>query len=226
MAEALYPVFLDLNTQPVLIVGGGDVAWRKTASLLAAGARITVVSPRVLPLFKQTSDIQILDQPYDTRLVLGTAATRWRLIFAATNATVVNQQVGLDAGAAGILCCRCDKPEHGDFVGTSHWRRGCVTVAVSTGGASPTLAAKICHDLGDQVDPALVELAGLMQQWRRQVVLNVPSPTARSKVLRRLSGEPMIAMLERLGSEAANRLAATWIQEAALEPPSPADAPV
>ena len=39
-----YPVFLDLKDRPVLVVGAGKVALRKTRGLLEAGARVPKLS--------------------------------------------------------------------------------------------------------------------------------------------------------------------------------------
>jgi len=47
-----YPVFLDLKDRPVLVVGAGKIALRKTVGLLESGARITVVAPDILPEFE------------------------------------------------------------------------------------------------------------------------------------------------------------------------------
>ncbi len=44
-----HPIFLDLDGQPVVVIGGGAVAERKIDALIAASARITVVSPEVTP---------------------------------------------------------------------------------------------------------------------------------------------------------------------------------
>ena len=43
----LYPLVLKLKAVPCLVVGGGSVAARKVSQLLAAGAEVTVVSPRL-----------------------------------------------------------------------------------------------------------------------------------------------------------------------------------
>ena len=47
-----YPLFLDLTGQPVVVIGAGKIAARKIRSLLAAGARVTVISPQASRLPK------------------------------------------------------------------------------------------------------------------------------------------------------------------------------
>ncbi|MDO9574335.1 MAG: NAD(P)-dependent oxidoreductase, partial [Candidatus Contubernalis sp.] len=47
--EGFYPINIKVKERKVLIVGGGEVAFRKVKNLLSFGARILVVSPGVLP---------------------------------------------------------------------------------------------------------------------------------------------------------------------------------
>ena len=42
-----FPIFLDIRNKPCLVVGGGGVAERKTASLLKSGAEVILVTPRL-----------------------------------------------------------------------------------------------------------------------------------------------------------------------------------
>ena len=51
-----FPMFLDVENKPILVVGGGEVACRKVDSLLRAGADVTLVSPKVEPYLKQLVD--------------------------------------------------------------------------------------------------------------------------------------------------------------------------
>ncbi|MFX5374029.1 NAD(P)-dependent oxidoreductase, partial [Acinetobacter baumannii] len=46
------PLGFRLDGEPCLVVGGGEIASRKVALLLRAGARVTVVAPEVLPALR------------------------------------------------------------------------------------------------------------------------------------------------------------------------------
>jgi precorrin-2 dehydrogenase/sirohydrochlorin ferrochelatase len=80
-------------------------------------------------------------------------SARWRLAFAATDSSDVNEAVARDAAAAGILCCRCDLPHGGDFFGAAAWQQDGITVAVSTAASSPALAGRVRDAIGASLDP-------------------------------------------------------------------------
>src|SRR6476660_9688440 len=107
-----YPMFLDLVQRPVLVVGGGAVALRKTRGLVESAARVTVVSPQFAAGFDAIKDIERIIAPYAATHM---AKKMWRLVFAATNNKDVNAQVQKHAQASGIFCCRCDDLDEGDF---------------------------------------------------------------------------------------------------------------
>jgi precorrin-2 dehydrogenase/sirohydrochlorin ferrochelatase len=69
------------------------------------------------------------------------------LAFAATDRREVNAAVAREARERGIPINVADKPSEGDFALPSTLRRGRLQVAVSTGGASPTLAQRIRREL-------------------------------------------------------------------------------
>ena len=69
------------------------------------------------------------------------------LAFAATNRREVNAAVAREAQERGVPVNVVDEPSEGDFALPSTLRRGQLQVAVSTGGASPTLARRIRREL-------------------------------------------------------------------------------
>lgn len=207
---ALYPIFLDLRGQPVLIVGGGSVGLRKARGLIATGARLTVVSPNFCEEI-ELLDVARLAQDYDASHM---TMERWRLVFAATDAAQVNTQVAYDAAAAGLLCCRCDDPEESDFVSGAMGSKGGITIAVSTGKAAPVLAGRVRDAAVDAIDPLLVTWTQRFSAWRTQVLAQVRNATARRQLLQRLAGPEMEELLRRAGAAGAEKAFARWLAAA------------
>jgi precorrin-2 dehydrogenase / sirohydrochlorin ferrochelatase len=131
------------------------VAARKARKLLQAGAEVVVVSPEVLPELGDTS-VEVHERPYEYGDLEGA-----NLAFAATNSREVNAAVAREAHARGIRINVADRPTEGDFSVPSTLRRGGLQVAVSTGGASPTLARGVRNELEEVFGP---EWAGVVEE--------------------------------------------------------------
>lgn len=147
---AYYPVYLDMTDRPCLVVGGGPVAERKVAGLLDAGARLTVVSPSATDRLREwarADRIRLLPREYAAADLAGQA-----VVFVATDDGGINAGVARDARAVGVLVNAVDDPAHCDFILPAVLRRGEITVAVSTGGASPALARAVRDELGAYLD--------------------------------------------------------------------------
>jgi len=142
---ALYPIYLDLAGREVLVVGGGTVAARKAAALLACGALVTVVAPRLCERMRETlrgEAVTHLQRGYreaDLR-------DKW-LVIAATDDPGLNRTVSEDAARARLFCNVVDQPGLCSFQVPAVFRRGLLQMAVSTGGAGPALAKRIRMEL-------------------------------------------------------------------------------
>lgn len=212
--DELYPIFLRLNAKPVLIVGGGAVALRKTEGLLAAGARVTVVSLEFHRGFAALSAVKCITSAYEADCLDAPEAARWTIVFAATNNESVNTRIYADSAARGILCCRCDMPLFGDFIGPAVQRCGPVTLAVTSGGASPGLSGKLARQLTRSMDPALIRQIQLSAGWRQEVLRQVSDGEIRSSLLRRISGELMLETIQQAGEAEAEKLFQQWLTQA------------
>ena len=134
-----YPLFLTLTDQPVIVIGGGVVAKRKIRNLLAAGARVTVISPHATRLPKSVHWLRRRFRRGDLRGA--------RLVVAATDDLRVNEQVCAEARRRKLLVNCVAPPSAGNFIVPAVARRGRLMIAVSTGGASPALAKRLRRDL-------------------------------------------------------------------------------
>ena len=147
---AYYPVCLEMTERRCLVIGGGPVAERKVAGLLEAGARLTVVSPSATDRLRdwaRADRIRLLLREYAAGDLDGHS-----IVFVATDDGRVNAHVARDARAAGVLVNAADDPAHCDFILPAVLRRGELTVAVSTGGASPALARTVRDELAGYLD--------------------------------------------------------------------------
>jgi siroheme synthase-like protein len=140
-----YPLFLDLADQPVVVIGAGGVATRKVRTLLAAKARVTIVSPEAKAAIRQlarSKRVRWVCRPYRRGDLRGAS-----LAIAATSDLATNESVCAEAKRLRVLVNCIAPPSAGNFIVPSHIRRGGISLAISTGGASPAFAKRLRRDL-------------------------------------------------------------------------------
>lgn len=175
-ARFAYPISLDLGGRPCLVVGGGPVAEDKVDGLLAAGAAVTVVSPLLTPaLAAHTRGRRIRHRARAYRR--GDLAGQ-QLVFTATGDLALTRAVARDARARGLWMNAADDPARCDFALPSVLRRGRLTVAVSTGGASPFLARAIREELEAVLEPSRGALLEVVAAVRRELRATGRAPGA------------------------------------------------
>lgn len=162
-----YPVFLDLKGKRCVIFGGGALAESKIAKLRDSGAKITVVSPQVTPGIEAAAQQGELD--WQAREYQGGDLAGAFLGIAATNVRSVNQLIYQEAEDLSVLLNVVDEPSQCTFIAPSIVNRGPVTVAISTGGASPALARKLRESIGAGQALEWADLAGVLSKARKHV---------------------------------------------------------
>jgi uroporphyrin-III C-methyltransferase / precorrin-2 dehydrogenase / sirohydrochlorin ferrochelatase len=131
--SALFPLFLKLESRPVLLVGGGRVAATKLASLREARASVTVVAPKVLPGILR-SGVTVHARPFRPADLDGV----WLVVSAAT--MEANREVARAASERRVFVNAVDDPEQATAYTGGILRRGGVTLSISTAGQAPALA--------------------------------------------------------------------------------------
>ncbi|MUG69100.1 bifunctional precorrin-2 dehydrogenase/sirohydrochlorin ferrochelatase [Paenibacillus validus] len=150
--KTYYPIMLDLEGKPCCVVGGGRVAERKARGLLQAGAAVTMISPAFTPELDRLAaagDVRAIRRPYAPGMAEVRSA---QLLFAATNDAAVNALVCEEGRSLGIWVNGAGDTDHGDFILPATARRGRLTVAVSTAGASPGLSRFVRTDIERRLD--------------------------------------------------------------------------
>ena len=186
------PVMLDIRAQPCLVVGGGEVAARKTALLLRAGARVVVSSPALHAAF----DGWLADGKVVHRTATFRAAdvTEYSLVIAATDDDAVNRKVAAAAKARRIPVNVVDQPALCSFIMPSIIDRSPVIVAVSSGGASPVLARLLRARLETMIPASYGRLAALVGSFREEVKARL-TPAERRRFWERVLHGPVAELI-------------------------------
>ncbi len=166
-----YPIFVNLQNQPCLVVGAGPVALRKIRLMRSAGAKITVIAPEMCDDLEQEfiNDIDYLQREFTDDDIHG-----YRLITAATSAPEVNQRVSELAQAANIPVNVVDQPELCSFITPSIVDRSPVVIAISTGGGAPVLARLLRAKLEALIPASYGKLASSMAAYRDKLKNKLP----------------------------------------------------
>ena len=162
-----YPVFLDLKGRKCVIVGGGEIAERKIAGLLECNASIAMISPEVTPGIRARAEAG--DVRWEAREYVDGDLKGAFLAIASTDYESVNRAVHEEASREGIILNVVDRTALCSFIAPAVVRRGEVTVALSTGGASPALARKLRETLEKSEVLEYASLAGVLSSARAEI---------------------------------------------------------
>jgi len=196
-----YPVFLDLRGRRAVVIGGGAVAEQKVLGLLSAGAHVTVVSPETTPRLAELAAVGEIDlrrRPYRS----GDLAGAW-LAIAGTDDRAANAQVWAEAEREGVLLNAVDDLDHCSFIAPAIHREGGITVAVSTSGKSPALAARLRQRVARLVGPAEARLCELLGELRPELAARVRDPHVRTALWYRIVDSDVIEFVRRGDMEGA-----------------------
>ncbi len=181
------PIFLDIKNRNCLVVGGGEVAARKIALLLRAGARVTVISPRLcteLESQMREAPQDALNQARITHLHeafrpdhLDDAA----LVIAATDDSEVNRKVSETAKLRRVPVNVVDNPVLCSFIMPAIVDRTPMLIAVSSGGKSPVLARLLRVRLETMIPAAYGRLAAYAGDFRERVKQRFSHPEKRRR---------------------------------------------
>lgn len=190
-----YPIALDLVDKAVLVVGGGDVAERKVRSLLAAGAKITVVSPELTLKLQELAEEDLIfceKRNYQTDDIEGNS-----LVIGATNVPAVNKQVAEEALERNLLVNVIDQPELSNFNVPAVIRHGSLCLSISTDGKSPALSRRIRKELEQKFGPEYGDFLDLMGNLRSGIITEVADEDERKQIFRELAYSEAINHLKK-----------------------------
>jgi precorrin-2 dehydrogenase/sirohydrochlorin ferrochelatase len=162
----LYPAMLRLSERLCVVVGGGEVALRKVKNLLAAGAKIRVISPHIVPEIAAYAREGCIE--YLPRVYLPGDAAQGFLVIAATNQRQVNQTVADEADTLGKLVNVVDDPAQCSFMVPAQYIKDGLQIAVSTQGQDPAAAKHLKNVLATDFARGTRGFQDEVEQWWQQ----------------------------------------------------------
>jgi len=175
------------------VVGGGQVAERKVEPLLQARAQVTVISPALTPRLQCWAADQVIT--VHERLYRPGDLSGFALVFAATDDEELHRQVAAEARAAGVFLNVVDRPALCSFIVPAVISQGDLTLAISTGGASPALAKKIRLALEQSFGPEYGVALQLLARVREWVTQSGLTAAERQRLFTALVDSPLLDYL-------------------------------
>ena len=200
----IFPISLKLQQQRCLIVGGGHIAYRKALLLAKAGAKIDVLAPEIddnLLQLVQQSQGQYVQDVFSS----STALRHYRLVIAATDNNLVNQQVFAACEAENVLVNSVDDPPHCRFMVPAIIDRSPLVISVASNGTSPVLSRQIRTQLESTIPHGMGKLAEFSGQWRAAVKQKIVNPDERRIFWEELYASPLKEQVFNDNLDAANQ---------------------
>jgi siroheme synthase-like protein len=210
-----FPIYLNLSGKRVIVIGGGEVAERKVTSLSGTDAAITVISPTLTPQLLTLSESNVIN--WQKRGYIPGDCSGATLVFSATDDPNITHQVWQEATQAGILVNTADQPSLCDFIMPAVVRRGELAVAISTGGASPALAATLREQLSEVLGPEYEELLEMLSQARPEIQQRFQDERDRKALHYRILESNLIGLLKRQDRKGAERVLREIIEDFACQ---------
>ncbi|EGT3680605.1 precorrin-2 dehydrogenase/sirohydrochlorin ferrochelatase family protein [Clostridioides difficile] len=178
----LYPINLKLDELDVVIIGGGEVAYRKCKNFLEFNKNVTIVSKQILNKFYDLKgNIKIIKDDYKEIYIKDAS-----VIIAATNNRELNMEIGLYCRAKNKLVNVVDNIEISNFTVPSYIKRGDLLISVSTGGKSPSLSSKIKKEIEKRYTEDYEEYLNVLGAIRKKVIKKYEDKSKRKDVLNML----------------------------------------
>ena len=178
---------LQIAGKAIIVIGGGAVAERKVTNILAAGAKLTVISPTLtyeLHRLRNQGCIRHLSRKYQSGDLAGAF-----MVIAAASDHAANMEVAAEAESLGILAEITDNPAAGNVTSPAVIRQGDLSIAVSTNNMAPALSAVIKKELMPLFGPEYAKSVRLLGAIREKQLTAGAASTYNIKVLRNLAEE-------------------------------------
>ena len=197
---AYFPMFVDMTERECLIVGGGNVAYRKVMVMLDFGAKVTVVAEDICDeLRKLTIDDTASEGKTDSytankenritfikRRFKRKDCDGMEMVIAATDDNALNHEIAEYCKAKGIMVNAVDQKADCSFIFPSYIKEKNLVAAFSSGGNSPVLTQYLKGKEQEILTPFLGELNEYMGQIREKVIAEYDTEAERKRVFKEI----------------------------------------
>lgn len=198
-----YPVYINLTAKPAVVIGGGTIAEGKVLGLLEADARVTLIAPEITPTLHELAENGKI--AWEQRSYRDGDLENAAIAISATDDPAVNHRVWEEAQQRRILINVVDDPPYCDFIAPAIVRRGDITLAISTNGKMPALAAHLRRELEKSFGEEYEQLLEMTAPLREELAARHLDYTTRQVLWRKLFEETNIIDLLRAGETASAR---------------------
>ncbi len=178
---AYFPMFIELKHRKCLVVGGGQVAFRKAETLKDFGADVSVVAPNILPQIWAMDGVFCLEKMFEEEDAAG-----FTFIVAATDDQKLNRHISQICRKRNIPVNAVDQIEDCSFIFPSYVKEGEVVAAFSSGGLSPVTTQYLKEQIRPVLTPHLGEVAACLGSLREMVRACTQTEEQRKQIYREL----------------------------------------
>lgn len=189
-----YPAFINLKGKEAVVIGGGKVAERKVRLLINAGASVSLVSPDITTPIQKLSEKGLLS--YKKRNYRKGDLQGAFIVIAATSSAILNTRIAQDAKC---LVNVVDLPSEGNYIVPSLVKRGHLTIAISTEGASPAVSKAIRKEIERHYSNEFALYLRFVETIRKRAMNKIIHPAEREKFLQSLASNEVINTLRKEG---------------------------
>ena len=191
---AYFPMFVDMTERECLIVGGGNVAYRKVIVMLDFGAKVTVVAEDICDELRKLTidDIASEDKTgsytanKENNQTDPDAADRITFIKRRFDDNALNHEIAEYCKANGIMVNAVDQKADCSFIFPSYIKEKNLVAAFSSGGNSPVLTQYLKGKEQEILTPFLGELNEYMGQIREKVIAQYDTEAERKRVFKEI----------------------------------------
>ena len=196
---AKYPIFLELEKHRAVVIGGGNIAFRKATVLYEAGADVLVVALSICECLKElcdAGDMTAIESAYEPCHL-----DKARLVIAATDDMALNEQVYADCQKRNILCNVVDIPHLCDFYVPAIAQQGSLQIAIGTDGKSPAYAGYLRRKFEAQFTEKHGQFLEELHCMRMYIIEYVADPALRKILLKQLVRDESFDVFLEKGSQ-------------------------